>query len=62
MGDTPTSPWIFQAIDIPALVMPSCENGATSPSSQITCKTRDSLFDRSLYLVECISRIASSWT
>ena len=26
----------FQAVDAPALVTPSCESGATSPSSQIT--------------------------
>ena len=30
----------YQATHVPALVMPSCESGATSPSSQITCKTK----------------------
>ena len=29
-----------QAIDVPALVMPSCESGATSPSSPNTEKTK----------------------
>ena len=29
---------LIEAIDVPALVMPSCESGATSPASQITAK------------------------
>ena len=37
---SPTSLWYFQAIDVLALVMPSCESGATSLSSLNTVKTR----------------------
>ena len=39
IGLATTSPWIFQATVVPALVMPSCESGATSLSSEIACKT-----------------------
>ena len=31
--------WIFQDIDVLALVMPSCKSGATSPSSLNMAKT-----------------------
>ena len=30
IGLATTSPWIFQATDVPALMMPSSESGATS--------------------------------
>ena len=39
IGLATTSPWIFQATVVPALVMPFCESGATSLSSEIACKT-----------------------
>ena len=41
----------FQAMDVPALVMPSCESGATSPSSQITYKTHS---EESMEIVCCM--------